>query len=174
MLAGAAALGFTGPALAKPGHGFGANGHGHAYGADDEERFGARDRDADDLDEQDGLDEDGVARQAFGYGVGGCPPGLAKKTPACVPPGLARQLQQQQVLGQRALGYGVPYGGYANPYGAYGYSYGGAPVPYGAYSPYAAPVPYGGYGYGAPYSGHPYQVDPRTMLLQQVIGALSR
>ncbi|MDA5093260.1 hypothetical protein O2N63_04090 [Aliiroseovarius sp. KMU-50] len=28
--------------------------------------------------------------KAKGYGAGGCPPGLAKKTPSCVPPGLAK------------------------------------------------------------------------------------
>lgn len=28
--------------------------------------------------------------KANGYGVGGCPPGLAKKNPPCVPPGLAK------------------------------------------------------------------------------------
>ena len=31
-----------------------------------------------------------VAAQAQGVGNGGCPPGLAKKSPACVPPGQAR------------------------------------------------------------------------------------
>lgn len=169
MLTSAAALGFAGPALAKPGHGFGhGDEHGYSYrGDDDGQHFGDRGRDADDVDEDEDLDE-GIRQQAFGYGVGGCPPGLAKKSPACIPPGLARR--QQQVLGQSALGYGVPYGAPV-PYGAYGNPYG-----YGAYgNPYgAAPVPYGAYGYGAPYSGYPYQVDPRTVLLQQVIGALAR
>ena len=28
--------------------------------------------------------------KAKGYGVGGCPPGLAKKNPPCVPPGLVK------------------------------------------------------------------------------------
>ncbi|UWQ08254.1 hypothetical protein [Aliiroseovarius crassostreae] len=28
--------------------------------------------------------------KAKGYGAGGCPPGLAKKNPPCVPPGLAK------------------------------------------------------------------------------------
>ena len=162
LFASAAALGFTGPALAKPGHG---NGHAYAYGVGNGHGFG----DADEV------GEDGAGRQAFGYGVGGCPPGLAKKTPACIPPGLARQQQQQQqqqqqVLAQRALGYGVPYGAYANPYGAYGSPYGGygaygvPQIPYGAYAPY---------GYAAPY-GYPYQVDPKTVLLQQVLGGLVR
>jgi len=59
MLAGAAALAFAGPALAKPG-----NGHGnpHAYGFNG----------------------------PVGYGVGGCPPGLAKKHNGCLPPGHAK------------------------------------------------------------------------------------
>ena len=62
-LAGAAALAFAGPALAKPGHGNGkGNGNPHAYGVNG----------------------------PIGYGVGGCPPGLAKKHNGCVPPGHAK------------------------------------------------------------------------------------
>ena len=169
MFASAAALGFAGPALAKPGHGFGGNGHGHAYGVNNDGRFGAH---GDYADDDDGLEQGGIGRQAFGYGVGGCPPGLAKKSPACIPPGLARQ--QQQALAQRALGYGVPYGGYTVPYGAYANPYGAYGSPYGAYGmPQAAYGAYEPYGYAAPY-GYPYQADPRTVLLQQVIGGLVR
>lgn len=61
-----------------------------------------RDRDGDRLRARD-IREDRRGRQfAEHRGIppgllGGCPPGLAKKTPACVPPGLAKQ----QFLGQR-------------------------------------------------------------------------
>src|SRR6476469_1068990 len=97
MLAGAAALSFAGPAFAKPGQGHGqGNGRGHAYG------YGyGNEADDDDQDE-------GFGGQRFGYGAGGCPPGLAKKTPACIPPGLARQQQQQAIAAQNAYGYRSP------------------------------------------------------------------
>lgn len=48
--------------------------------ADDRERFIDRDRD--------GLDD----RAGNRYGGSACPPGLAKKTPACVPPGQAKRM----------------------------------------------------------------------------------
>lgn len=82
MLAGAAALAITGPAFAKPGNGNGhGNGHGYAYGLAGE-------------------------RGGNGYGVGGCPPGLAKKAVPCMPPGQARKLYgvgQQIPLGVGSL-----------------------------------------------------------------------
>jgi hypothetical protein len=121
LLAGALALGFVGPALAKPG-----NGHGnpHAYGVQDR----------------------------VGYGVRGCPPGLAKK--GCIPPGQAKKLFN---VGQRfRLGYGG-----LNPYG---YNQ----IPYDLRRQYGL-SPYGNYYYG---NGYLYRVDPRTMLVQQVISAL--
>jgi hypothetical protein len=126
MLAGAAALAFAGPAVAKPGHG---NGHGNA------QSYGY------------GLNG------PVGYGVGGCPPGLAKKNNGCLPPGQAKKL----AVGQRFLP------GYANPY-AYNQ------IPYDMRSQYGL-NPYGNYYYG---NGYLYNVDPRTMIVQQVIGALLR
>jgi hypothetical protein len=82
LIAGIAALGLTGPALAKPGNGHG-NGHGHGHG------FG----------HGRGYDN------AYGYG-GGCPPGLAKKHNGCMPPGQARKLAR----GERwQSGYGSVY-----------------------------------------------------------------
>lgn len=156
MLAGAAALSFAGPALARPGQGHGhGNGHGHAYA------YGY----GNDVDDED----EGLGGQRFGYGVGGCPPGLAKKTPACVPPGLPRQ---QSVYGHSAYGYASPYGVNAIPYG-YANPYAVGQVPYGYASPYAV-NPYGAY--GAPVYGNPYGYgyDPRTQVLQQVIGSLIR
>jgi hypothetical protein len=128
ILAGAAALAFTGPAIAKPGNGHG-NGHehGNAYG------YGDRGR--------------------VGYGVGGCPPGLAKKNNGCLPPGQARKFAR----GQR----------YQSGYGSL-YSYGR--IPSNLRTRYDLNPRYRYY-YD---DGYLYQVDPRTMLVQQVISALLR
>jgi hypothetical protein len=130
MLAGASALAFAGPALAKPGHGNGhGNGHGHGYA----NAYGVE--------------------GPVGYGVGGCPPGLAKKNPPCVPPGQAKRL---------AIGQRFPTG-YANPY-AYNQ------IPYALRNQYGL-NPYNNYYYN---NGSLYGVDPRTSVIQQVIGALLR
>jgi hypothetical protein len=124
LIAGAAALGFAGPALAKPGHG---NGHGnsHAYGA-------------------------------VGYGAGGCPPGLAKKNPPCIPPGQAKKLfgvGQRVPLGyQGLLGYNSLPGDLRDYYGS-------------RLDPRAR------YIYDQNYI---YRVDPRTMLVSQILSALIR
>ena len=121
MLAGAAALAFAGPALAKPG-----NGHGnpHAYGFNG----------------------------PVGYGVGGCPPGLAKKHNGCMPPGQAKKLYR---VGQRfPLSYGQRWSYNQIPYDLqrqYGFN------------------PHDRYYYG---DGYVYRVDPKTMLIQQVVSAL--
>jgi hypothetical protein len=124
LIAGAAALGFATPALAKPGNGHG-NGHGFAYG------FGER--------------------GPHGYGVGGCPPGLAKKHNGCMPPGQAKKLYR----GQRwRSGYGERY--------AY------RQIPYDLRQRYDL-NPYDRYYYD---NGYLYQVDPRTLLVQRVISAL--
>jgi hypothetical protein len=124
LIAGAAALGFATPAFAKPGNGHG-NGHGFAYG------FGER--------------------GPHGYGVGGCPPGLAKKHNGCMPPGQAKKLYR----GQRwRSGYGERY--------AY------RQIPYDLRQRYDL-NPYDRYYYD---NGYLYQVDPRTLLVQRVISAL--
>lgn len=88
-----------------------------------------------------------------GYGAGGCPPGLAKKAIRCVPPGQAKKL----VIGQR-----FPTG-FANPY-AYNR------IPYDLRNEYGL-NPYNNYYYN---NGYLYGVNPRTMLVQQVIAALLR
>jgi hypothetical protein len=127
ILAGAAALGFAGPALAQPGHGNGhGRGHGGGYGWQDD-------------------------RGPQGYGVGHCPPGLRKK--GCMPPGQARKLAR----GQRWQG------GYGDPY-AYGQ------IPYDVRRRYDLSSRYRYYYQ----NGYLYQVNPRTMLVQQVISALLR
>ena len=140
MLAGAAALAFAGQAAAKPGNGHGngngrgyaqgyahdnGRGHGHRYA----QRYGDRGR--------------------LGYGVGGCPPGLAKK--GCMPPGQAKKFYR----GERyPMGYGS----------AYAYRR----IPYDLRRRYDLGPDYRYY-----YSnGYIYVVDPRTLLIEQVIRAL--
>ena len=125
MLASAATLAFAAPALAKPGHG---NGHGQvnprAYGYNG----------------------------PVGYGIGGCPPGLAKKNNGCMPPGLAKKLYN---VGQR----------FPRSYGdRWSYNQ----IPYDLRQQYGL-NPYGNYYYG---DGYLYRVDPKTQLIQQVISAL--
>jgi hypothetical protein len=122
LIAGATALGISGPALAKPGNGNG-HGHGNEY------------------------------ENPYGYGVGGCPPGLAKKHNGCLPPGQAKKLYRGQHW----------QGAYGNPYG-YGQ------IPYDLRQQYGLDPGYRYY-YG---NGYLYQVDPRTLLVQQVISALLR
>jgi hypothetical protein len=122
LIAGAAALGFTAPALAQPGHG---RGHGPALAAP-------------------------------GYGVGGCPPGLAKKNPRCMPPGQAKKLFG---IGQRVpLGYNGLLGYNSLPYNLRNY-----------YGPQLDPR--SRYIYDQNYI---YRVDPRTMLVEQILSALIR
>jgi hypothetical protein len=125
LLAGAAALGLAGPALAKPGNGHGnGHGHGHGYGYD-----------------------------AYGYGGGGCPPGLAKKHNGCLPPGQAKKLYR----GDRWRS-------------GYGSLYGYRQIPYDLRRRYDLD-PYDRYYYN---DGYLYRVDPRTMVIEQVISALLR
>jgi hypothetical protein len=122
LLAGAVALGFAGPALAKNGNGHG-KGHGHddyAYGYDD-------------------------------HHGRGCPPGLAKKHNGCLPPGQAKKLYRGQH--------------WESDYGSR-YTYG--QIPYDLRRQYGLD-PNDRYYYG---NGYLYQVDPRTMLIQQVVSAL--
>jgi len=125
IFAGAAALSFAGPAAAKPGNGHG-NGHGHGHG-----------------------NAYGYAEHGRGYGMGGCPPGLAKK--GCMPPGQVKKLYR----GQRWRS-------------GYGRLYGYRSIPYDLRRRYDL-SPYDHYYYSG---GYLYRVDPRTMLIEQVISAL--
>jgi hypothetical protein len=90
---------------------------------------------------------------AYGYGAGGCPPGLAKKHNGCMPPGQAKKLYR----GQRWQG-------------SYGTRYSYRQIPYDLRQRYDFD-PNDRYYYG---NGYLYQVDPRTLLVQQVIGAMLR
>jgi len=94
------------------------------------------------------------AQDDVGYGVGGCPPGLAKKNPPCMPPGQAKKLFG---VGQR-----VPTG----YQGMLGYN----ALPDNLRSYYGQQLdPRSRYIYDNNYI---YRVDPRTMLVQSVLSAL--
>jgi hypothetical protein len=103
LLAGAAALGFASPAIAKPGNGHGKSHKGHKG--------------------QSALlhGEHGKG-SLYGKGIGGCPPGHAKHPGVCMPHGQFKKLfnvGQRVPLGYRGLlGYdGLPYD-LRNRYGA--------------------------------------------------------
>ena len=88
------------------------------------------------------------------HGYGGCPPGLAKKHNGCMPPGQARKLYN---VGQR-----YPYASR----NLFGYNQ----LPYDMRQRYGYD-PYARYGYD---NGYYYQVDPRTMVIRSILGALIR
>ena len=91
-----------------------------------------------------------------GYGRHGCPPGLAKKAMPCMPPGQAKKLFG---VGQR-----VPYG----YQGLLGYNR----LPYTVRSYYGQQLdPRSRYIYD---NGYVYRVDPRTMVVEQILSALTR
>jgi hypothetical protein len=90
---------------------------------------------------------------AYDYGGRGCPPGLAKKHNGCLPPGQAKKLYR----GDR----------WQSGYGNY-YAY--RSIPYDLRRRYDLSPRYTYY-----YSnGYLYAVNPRTMLIAQVISALLR
>ena len=91
---------------------------------------------------------------AVGYGVGGCPPGLAKKNNGCLPPGQAKKLYH---VGQR-----FPT--------SYGYAWNYNQIPYDLRTQYGFDPNYRYY-YG---DGYLYRVDPATMLISQVVSAILR
>ena len=127
LLAGAMVLAATAPAHAKPGKGQGqGQGKPHAHGV----------------------------AGPVGYGVGGCPPGLANK--GCMPPGQAKHLF---AVGQRVpLGYNGLIGYNALPRDLRTY-----------YGPQLDP--------GSRYvydGGYVYRVDPRTLMVQQILNGVLR
>ena len=91
---------------------------------------------------------------AKGYGQGGCPPGLARKSPACVPPG---QAKKQLRIGERL------------------------PKGYAGYTPFSQ-IPRDlrrqhGLNSNDRYvyhDEHLYRVDPRTRVIEQVVNAIRR
>ena len=146
LLASAAALAVAGPAVAKPG-----NGHGHV--ATTHGKSGH-------VDKAHGKSARGiVVSDRYGrlYALnarGSCPPGLAKKGNGCMPPGQAKKLYS---VGDR----------YRRNFGTtWGYNQ----IPDYLRNQYSFD-PNDRYYYN---NGYLYQVDPRTMLVQQVISALLR
>ena len=127
MIAGAILACAAAPLAAKPGQGKGhGKGNAQAYGVNG----------------------------PIGYGVGGCPPGLAKKNNGCLPPGQAKKLYN---IGQRfPVGYGHPW--------TYNQ------IPMNLRSQYNFDPNYRYY-YG---DGYLYRVDPATMLISQVVSAILR
>ena len=95
-----------------------------------------------------------VTHGPVGYGVGGCPPGLAKKNNGCLPPGQAKKLYN---IGQRWPGN-------------YGYAWNYNQIPYDMRTRYGFQPGYNYY-YG---DGYVYRVDPATMLVSQVVSAILR
>ena len=91
---------------------------------------------------------------AHGYGKGGCPPGLAKKNAECMPPGQHKKLFN---VGQR-----LPRG--YNTYTSYDR------IPYNLRRQYRLDRN-DRYIYRDQYL---YRVDPRTMVVEQVVSALLR
>ena len=87
LILAAAALMVTTPAAAKPG-----NGHGKGRGAGPNRE----------------MPERSFGQQGpVGYGVGGCPRGLAKKNNGCLPPGQAKKRNgEQSVANLLGLGNG--------------------------------------------------------------------
>jgi len=132
VFGGAALLAFASPALAKPGQGHG-QGHGNPHAMN----HGDHGKGA-----------------LYGYGQGGCPPGLAKKNNGCMPPGKFKKL------------YGV---GQRYP-GNYGSLWNYNQIPVDLRSRYDLDRS-NRYYYG---DGYLYQVDPRTRLIEQVVNAIVR
>ena len=130
LLAGIAALAATAPVAAKPGKGHGKSHKSMAHGGQ------------------------GQFDNGRGFGVGGCPPGLAKKNNGCLPPG---QAKKRFAMGQR-LPQG--YNGYT-PYNQ---------IPYDLRSQYNLD-PYGRYIYD---QNNLYGVDPRTSVVTQILSAILR
>ena len=88
------------------------------------------------------------------HGSGACPPGLAKKHNGCMPPGQAKKLYK---VGQRWPG-------------SYGDRWTYNQIPADWRQRYDLD-PYDNYYYG---DGYLYQVDPKTLLIQEVIRAILR
>jgi len=137
LIAGAAAIAFGTPAVAKPdNHG----GHGKSQAGKSHGRHVVTTRTGGRLYALDSR--------------GNCPPGLAKKNNGCLPPGQAKKLYN---VGQR---YNRNFGNL--------WSYN--QIPYDLRDRYDFDQS-DRYYYD---NGYIYQVDPRTMLIQQVVSALLR
>ena len=160
LLAGIAALTAAVPATANAqgrGHGRGHAAHSQGHGnsaAAQQRRVDAQQRRTTTtrvVDRNgDGVDD----RTGRRYGGAVCPPGLANRTPACVPPGQARRgFREGQLVPQN-------YGNYTT----YDQLIGRVPAAYRTQIPT---------GYNYIYNGNNvYVVDPRTRIVQDVINLL--
>lgn len=102
--------------------------------------------------DRDGFDDRFVNRDANRYGANSCPPGLAKKGNGCMPPGQAKRLFSE---GQRVPGGYNYYTDYSRIPQAYRDQYNLDPANRYIYR-----------------DDNLYVVDPRTRLVEQVIGGL--
>jgi Ni/Co efflux regulator RcnB len=155
LCVGAAAFAIATPALAQPGQGNANKGkgqsaqsHGQAQGKAHSRAQGKKAHGKHVVTMRNG------ARLYALDARGACPPGLAKKNNGCMPPGQAKKLYN---VGQR-----------------YNHNYGNAwtydQIPYHLRSQHSFDRS-GRYYYR---DGYLYQVNPRTMLVQQVVSALLR
>lgn len=147
LIAGATAFALAAPALAKPGNGQGH--HGKAHGSQVHVDAPAAGKHGEHVI----TTRNGGRLYAFDA-RGSCPPGLAKKDNGCMPPGQAKKLFN---AGQR---YDRNFGN------VWAYSQ----IPSNLRSRYQFDQD-DRYYYR---SGYLYQVDPRTMLIQQVVSAMLR
>jgi len=144
LIAGAATFAVASPTLAHPGNGHGAANHGGATHGSSPAHSGQ---------------VHGVTAESHGrlYALnahGQCPPGLAKRGNGCLPPGQAKKLYN---VGQR---YNRNFGN------AWAYH----DIPQALRSQYSLDQS-DRYYYR---NGYVYQVNPRTMVVEQVISALLR
>ena len=142
IILGASALAFSASAGAKPGKGQGqGQGHGQVHGQGHSNHAAM------------GHENHGKGT-LYGYGRGGCPPGLAMKNNGCIPPGQLKKLYSTgQVLPMN-----------------YGNRWSYNQIPADLRANYGL-RPNARYIYG---DGYLYQVDPRTMLIQQAVNAIVR
>ena len=147
LLAGAAAFVLAMPATAKPGHGH--DSHGQAKASMSHGKSHASSGQARHI----VTTRNGARLYAFNNG-GRCPPGLAKKHNGCMPPGLAKKSFD---IGQRY-----------NRNTGYRWSYNQIPTDLRSRYSFDREDRY----YYR--NGYLYQVDPRTLLVQQVVSALLR
>lgn len=149
LLAGAAALASTGPLAAHPGNGNGhAKGKGHAHHATMKHGGGRS------IGNRWIVSRDRHGRLYALDARGSCPPGLAKRNNGCTPPG---QAKKQYNIGQR---YNRNFGN------LWTYNQ----IPNSLRTQYSLRQSERYY-YN---NGYLYQVDPRSMLVQQVISAILR
>jgi hypothetical protein len=144
LIAGAATFAVASPAIAHPGNGHGAANHGGTTHGKAHAHSG----------QVHGITANGHGRLYAFNARGQCPPGLAKRDNGCLPPGQAKKLY---TVGQR---YNRNFGN------AWTYN----DIPQSLRSQYSLDQT-NRYYYR---NGYVYQVDPRTMIVEQVISALLR